>query len=313
MKKIKEVAEFAKMFKLNIPIEKHFEYYIQTLFKSYEFKDIISLVDNYSEFEEWLQKNGYNNVGHYKMGTVYSLLKNHLETSEAYKKCQEFDYSQEKLYTKDHLKMYEGNFMLSLDFSSANFQSMKIFDYEDQLKSNWVELCDLHKIHPIISSSKSFRQVVFGNLNPKRFQKIQHYHMLKLVEELEEIFPSENIIFISHDELVMNLGDNEEIAYERIEQVTEIVKTLKEKRLNNNKTWMNVSPTIFKMKKISKDVYLKTIFFQTIDGLVNGYKTLFGCPGNKYYINFKKYVLEENIEEKDCLFMLDNSVAKWVL
>jgi hypothetical protein len=313
MKKIKEIVEFAKMFKLNIPIEKYFEYYIQTLFKSFEFKDIISLVDNYSEFEEWLQKSGYNNVGHYKMGTVYGLLKNHLESSESYKRCQEFDYSKTKLFTKDYLKLYEGNFMLSLDFSSANFQSMKIFDTENELKSSWVELCDSFKIHPMISSSKSFRQVVFGNLNPKRFQKIQHYHMLKLVEELEEIFPSENIIFISHDELVMNLGDNKEIAHERIEQIIEVVKTIKEKRLSDSKTWMNVNPTIFKLQKISKDIYVKTIFSQTMVGLVNGYKTLFGCPGNKYYINFKEYILEEDIEERDCLFMLDNNMAKWVL
>lgn len=313
MEKIKEITEFAKLFKLNIPIEEHFEYYIQTLSQSFEFKDIHFLVKHYAEFEEWLQKNGYNNVGHYKMGTVYERMKDYLLMTEAFARCQEFNYSDVKFYEKDHLKMYEGNLMLSLDFSSANFQSVKIFDHENKLKSSWKELCDSLSVHPMISSSKSFRQVVFGNLNPKRFQKIQHYHMLKLVEALELIFPPDNIIFVSHDELVMNLGDNENIANERVEQILTVVKTIKEKRLNDGETWMNINPTIFKMNKISKGIYVKTIYFSTTDSIVQAYKTLYGCPGNMYYVNFKKYILEEEVEERDCLFVLENRLAKWVL
>ena len=313
MKKIKEVTEFAKMFKLNIPVEEHFEYYIHTLSQSFEFKDIVQLINNYSKFEDWLGENGYNNVGHYKMGTVYNSIKKHLESSEAYKKCLEFDYSKVSFYEKDHLKLYEGNFMLSLDFSSANFQSMKIFDQDNELKSSWTDLCDSLKIHPVVSSSKSFRQVVFGNLNPKRFQKIQHYHMLKLVEEIKEVFPSDNIIFVSHDEVIMNLGDTETVAHERVGQIMTIVQMIKERRIENGETWMNVVPSIFKMNKISKGIYLKTIYFQVMDSLVEAYKTLFGCPGNLYYMNFKKYILQEEIEDRDCLFVLDNRMAKWVV
>lgn len=313
MKKIKEITEFAKMFKLNIPVEEHFEYYIHTLSQSFEFKDIAQLINNYSKFEDWLEENGYNNVGHYKMGTVYNSLKKHLESSEAYKKCLEFDYSKVSFYEKDQLKLHEGNFMLSLDFSSANFQSMKIFDQGNELKSSWTDLCDSLKIHPAVSSSKSFRQVVFGNLNPKRFQKLQHYHMLKLVEEIKEVFPLEDIIFISHDEVVMNLSDVETIAYERVEQIMAAVQVIKEKRIASGETWMNVVPSIFKMNKISKGIYLKTIYIQTMDSLIETYKTLFGCPGNLYYMNFKKYILQEEIEDRDCLFVLDNRMAKWVI
>lgn len=313
MKQIKEITEFAKLFKLNIPVEEHFEYYIQTLSQSFEFKDICLLVNQYAEFEEWLQKNGYNNVGHYKMGTVYERIKDYLLMTEAMVRCQEFNYSDTKFYERDHLKMYEGNFMLSLDFSSANFQSVKIFDHEKQMKTSWKELCDSLRIHPMISSSKSFRQVVFGNLNPKRFQKIQHYHILKLVEALEVIFPPEDIIFVSHDELVMNLGDDESIANERIEQILTAVRTIKEERLSDGETWMNVNPTIFKMNKISKGVYVKTIYFQTIDSIIEAYKTLYGCPGSVYYINFKKHILGEEVDERDCFFIVENRLAKWVL
>lgn len=313
MKKIKEITEFSKLFKLNVPVEEHFEYYIQTLSKSFEFKDIVSLVNEYSKFEDWLKENGYNNVGHYKMGYAYDLIKNHLSLSEAYTRCQALDYSQVKFYEKDHLKMYEGNFMLSLDFSSANFQSMKIFDKENNLKMSWAALCSYLKIHPMLASSKSFRQVVFGNLNPKRFQKIQHFHILKLVEDLGKVFPLENIIFISHDEIVLNLGDDKDIAFKRVEQISDVVQSIKETRLNNGETWMYVKYSIFKMNKISKGIYLKEIYFATDDSIVKFYKTLFGCPGNMYYINFKKHVLEEDVEDRDCLFTLENRLAKWVI
>lgn len=313
MKKINEIAEFAKLFKLNIPVEEHFEYYIQTLSHSFEFKDIVSLVNNYSDFEKWLKDNEYNNVGHYKMHFAYEQIKRHILDSEAYQRCLDFDYSDIKFYEKDHLKMYEGNYMLSLDFTSANFQSVKIFDKEGMLKNSWKDLCEYLKIHPMIAESKSFRQVVFGNLNPKRFQKIQHYHILRLVDALNEVFPPEDIIFISHDELVMNLGNDRKIASDRVSQITEVVKQIKEDRLFNCESWMNLTPTIFEMNKISKGVYVKTIFFQTMDSIIEAYKTLHGCPGSVYYMNFKKYILESEIDERDCFFMVENRLAKWVI
>jgi len=313
MNKIKEIAEFAKMFKLNIPVEEHFEYYINTLARSFEFRDVVSLVNNYSKFEDWLDKNDFHNVGHYKMGTIYNSIKNLLTSSEAYQKCQEFDYSKEKLYSKDQLKMYEGNFMLSLDFSSANFQSMKIFDEKNEMKSSWTELCESLNVHPMIAASKSFRQVVFGNLNPKRFQNIQHFHMLKLVGELEMVFPPENIIFISHDEVVFNLGVEEKIASEMVGFILSAVETIKVKRIENSQAWMNVVPIIFKMERISKGIYVKTIYMLLDNSIVETYKTLFGCPGSKYYINFKKYILNEEVEDRDCFFSVEHSLAKWVV
>ena len=319
MKKIKQIDEFAKLYKLNIPVPEHFEYYIQTLSNSYEFRDIVSLVNEYSDFEEWLEKHDFHNVGHYKMNNVFEILKKHILESAAYGRCQNFDYSETKFFEKDHLKMYEGNYMLSLDFSSANFQSVKIFDDENVLKSSWEELCSSMHIHPMISRSKSFRQLVFGNLNPKRFQKIHHHYMIKLVDELSSIFPPENIIFVSHDELVMNLGNEESVASERVLQIEEVVKLLKEKRVSNGDIWLDVKPTIFKMNKISKGIYVKAIYtlIYSIKNknkkLVQLYKTLFGCPGNMYYMNFKEHILEEGIEDRDCLFVLENRIAKWML
>ncbi len=313
MKTIKEITEFAKLFKLNIPVNEHFEYYIQTLSHSFEFRDIVALVNNYSDFEDWLKENGYNNVGHYKMGYVYELILNHLKSSQAYLKCQEFDYSTFKFYERDLLKIHEGNFMLSLDISSANFQAMKIFDQDNELKSSWKELCDSLKIHPVISSSKSFRQVLFGNLNPKRFQKIQHRNMIMLAEELEKAFSMEEVISISHDEIIMNLGEDQKDAHQKANMILKAVESIRAQRLEKCEPWMGLGSKIFTINKIAKGIYVKTIFFLVEDSIVESYKTLFGCPGNMFYMYFKKHILGKEVEERDCLFSIENRLAKWII
>jgi hypothetical protein len=315
MKKIKQIAEFAKMYKFNIPVEKHFEYYIETLSQSTEFQNIKALVDEFADFEEWLAINDFNNVGHYKMNFAYNTLKNHIGSSKAYERCLQFDYSNTKFYEKDYLKLYEGDCFLSIDFSSANYQTVKIFDHENELMDSWENLCNHLNIHPMVEKSKSFRQVVFGNLNPKRFQKISHYYILKLVDELKSIFPEDNIIFISHDEIVFRLSDSEEIAKERCYQILDILALLEIKRNALLEPWLNVKITPYKTSRISKGIYVKDIYSLDENELfcTPKYKTLFGCPGNLYYINFKKYVLAKDVEELDCLFTLDEKLAKWII
>jgi hypothetical protein len=120
-------------------------------------------------------------------------------------------------------------------------------------------------------------------------------------------------VFISHDEIVMNLGDDQELAYQKAQIILKAMETIKENRVKEDKPWMSLGTTVFIMNKISKGIYAKTIFFLTNDSLVQSHKTLFGCPGNVYYMNFKKYILEKEVEEKDCLFFLDNRLAKWVI
>jgi hypothetical protein len=62
MEKIKQISEFSKMFKINIPIEDHFEYYVETLAKSDEFKEIKKLVNEFAGFEKWIIESGYSGI-----------------------------------------------------------------------------------------------------------------------------------------------------------------------------------------------------------------------------------------------------------
>ncbi len=309
MEKIKEIEQFSKLFKINIPTQEHFEYYIKTLMKSEEFSGLDSLISEYANFEEWVKFKRYQNVGEYKMGHALKEIKNYLSKTRAYEKCQLFDYSKEKFYQKNHLKMHEGNFLLSLDISSANFQSLKAFDADNELKENWEELCSELLIHPTLAKSKSFRQIVFGNLNPKRFQKIQHMCSIKLAEFLMHIVEKENVIVISHDEIILNLG--KEIVLEKIESILSHQELFKENLITSGEVHMDFKHSIFKMEKISKDVYVK--IFPKLDFNKPPIKTLWGCPKNLFYINFKKHILEEEIDERDCLFELEGKLAKWII
>jgi hypothetical protein len=103
-------------------------------------------------------------------------LKEYIINSEAYNSVQEFDYSKVEFRTKNDINKFEDEILLSIDFSQANFNTVKSFDskIKSEFNGSWEELCEYLDIHPTLAYSKSFRQIVFGNTNPKRLQKIQH-------------------------------------------------------------------------------------------------------------------------------------------
>ncbi|MFA5067458.1 MAG: hypothetical protein WC466_05400 [Candidatus Izemoplasmatales bacterium] len=312
MEKIKQISEFSKMFKINIPVESYFDYYIKVLSESFEYKNIYNLVERFSEFEMWVEANGYQNVAHYKMEYAFKELINYISSTNAYKGVLDFDYSKIGFFKKDNWKLYQNNFFLSVDIASANFQSLKLFDKENQMKSSWAELLNHLSVYPLVAESKSFRQLVFGNLNPKRIQKIQHYQILKIFETLEDLISTDEIVVVSEDEIVFCIGNNESDALEKRKNLLLEIEKIREVHLSKKEGWMETKNTTFKYEKTSKDLYTKTIFLGNTIDITNSHKTLYGCPGNVFYLNFKKYILDKPVEEKDCFFQVDNKLAKWV-
>ena len=65
--KIRDIKEFCRLYKVNIPVEEHFDYYIETLKKSAEFSDLQQNIDNFAELELYIASNNIESVGKYKM------------------------------------------------------------------------------------------------------------------------------------------------------------------------------------------------------------------------------------------------------
>lgn len=82
---MKNIKEFCKLFKVNIPLESESQYYLETLSLSKEYKDITDLANSYTEFENWVERQGYNSVKEYKFQCLDKIV-DFVKISSSYKK-----------------------------------------------------------------------------------------------------------------------------------------------------------------------------------------------------------------------------------
>lgn len=151
-----------------------------------------------------------------------------------------------------------GKTFYSIDLVQANFQCIhyvtpEIFDgansYEEFVTKNGFN--DYMKI------SKQIRQVVFGNMNPKRQQSIQKFMMSKIAEKLVSVGVDLNSIYsLSSDELVFEdfsydksliekslseLGFN--LRVEKFELLRPFKQSMYVKKLDNGNVIFKMVPT----------------------------------------------------------------------
>lgn len=324
-KKIKDIEEFTKLFKVTIPVEAEFEYYIETLKKSKEYSTkLTSYLSLYSDLEEYVEKNGYKSVREYK-NKCLDTLKDYILSTNAYTNLLSAPLPTQKLETKTLINSVEPyQHLVSLDFKSANYSALKMFQNsgEDELGKDWEDLCSRFNVHECLVKSKSFRQIVFGNTNPKRLQTFQHVQTLKLVEYLktELKFTEEDFVFVSHDEIILKV-DKASIAHNRLYVNLD--------KMRENVTKMPVGMTIFSLEKIKKDTFVKTIyhldiftpsigsrgFIDTASGrwvFEEDYKTLHGVASHKFFMYFKKQILAKPIDERDLMYYNDGELCTWI-
>lgn len=137
--KIKDLEEFARIYKLSIPVPLYAKYYLQTLFKTPQFASSIKALDPYIQFEEFLKNNSstYDSAKDYKL-TKSDQLSKYIKETEAYKRIDAIVLDKkEGLEGKDKRKQFNNVLLISIDLRKANFTTMKIFDDENALTDSW--------------------------------------------------------------------------------------------------------------------------------------------------------------------------------
>ena len=313
---MKDIEEFQKLFKVNFPVVEHHQYYTDTLMKSPFYAGLGKLVEEYELYELFTEEEGYKSARAYKLDYALPRLKDYIVGTQAYENMIERDFGDLNLRTKDNLRNNDNMYLLSLDFTAANYNSLKTYDSEQQLSTSWEELCISLDIHPTLSKSKSFRQYVFGNTNPKRLQKTQNKNIVSIVDKLierNETIEEEHFVFISHDEFIIKIQPSDRDGFSvnsRIKCVlmdTPIVcKELGIKMPTHYK--------VFKNEPIGAGMCVQTIYNaygSVMEDLKEKHKILFKVPGNKFYKYFKTHILEEELDKRDLMFMSDGEIAVW--
>jgi hypothetical protein len=320
--------EFCKLFKIKIPVHEHFDYYIDLIQRSGVLSNVYELIEGFNDYSLYVQKDtGYSSVVKYKLDYALPKAVDFVKSTKAYSRMEGYcaGLKTQDFRSKDERKISIGIPCLSLDIKSANFSSLVYMDGDvgHEFEHEWnLFLTDLD-IHPFLARSKSFRQYVFGNTNPKMFSKVQRELIWDLKGFLQkkdvskegasfrvnDIFiPEDHFRFVSHDELVISLDMNAEFSLDGFDLslISDIEDSVNIWSRRNGVP-IRLTPFIetkdkeFTIREIS-DLYGKHVRDK-----------LMGAEGSKIFLALKKHILNEPVDRRDLLFKQNDSISQWVI
>lgn len=154
--------------------------------------------------------------------------------------------------TKDIFKeTFDGKVFVSIDMRKGNFTALHHYNSETVGgKDTYEEFLGLFTDKEYFKSSKYIRQVVFGNVNPKRQVTYEKYLMDKVLTEAlgAKGFSSDSVVFFSTDELIFEV---EEKFRTEVVGVSDEFKKL----VDSLVSWacgqsINVRSEIFELRKV---------------------------------------------------------------
>lgn len=280
---MKDIARFKKLFKIKTPCDEHFDYYISVLSRTYKHSNLPELIKLYEEAED--EYDDFTKFSHKKSDEIIDYLKSTItnQNINASSSIEMVDYNK-KPFKAEINKKY-----LSIDLVQANWQVFKSYDETNELPDTYEELLDIFGCPEVLKRSKNYRQMIFGNLNTKRQQKIQASIMSDVKFAIMAKGFKYELNDIKHDEMIISGYDDSIYDYFKKMpykfRLTEFVPTMVD----------NIR--IYDFLELGTDKVL--------------YKDFFSAPGNQLYMNIKKYILNEPVELRDLYFRENNRLAIW--
>ncbi len=279
---MRDIKGFCKLYDLNIPEFREFDYYISKYKMINRWKDMDTLLESFADLESKV-----DNVLEYKVSKSNEIIAYIKETRTYSEMCldnfikdyptKSFDYQEDKFY-------------LSIDINAANWLSIKKYEppFLKELGESYNDLLDMFDVHDSLKRSKQFRQYIFGNLNPRKQVRVQRGIIEDFITKYNHI--GLEISGIKQDEVIYTFSNKEDIS--------EIVNTL--------------DTNVFKYKiyKVEKKEDFRINHYYN-DELELAHSEIVGCNGNKYFIFLKKYLLKEDLDVRDLYFRVDKDLAIW--
>lgn len=280
---MKDIKGFCKLFDINIPEYLEFDYYINQLSKTYRWKNIKDLIKLYEEAESEI-----DNLYQFRIDKSNELIE-FIKSTRAFIDLNDDNLIPDYPTTKNFL-YEEGKKYLSVDIKMANWNVLKKYDpqFINELGDSYEELLEKFGLPKLFQNSKSLRQYIFGNLNPKRQMKAQRV----IIEDLIQKYKDLNLesVCIKSDEVIWIIDSEEKIK--------KVLSTIDQ----------NIFKTkIFTVERVG-DFRINSYYNQYNKFT---YKEMVGCNGNLFYLNLKKFILNEKIDVRDLYFRMDGNLAIW--
>lgn len=276
----KDWKELMKLYpEIKIPYLQEADYYIEQLGKHDD--TVYKKIAWYTEVKE-----NHEDVGGYKHSVVKEIIN---ELSSKYlDKLNTIDLPDNSEFSeKKGPKFVPDQNYISIDLKEANYNAFKkaLEINDSELPETWGEFMRVRGLPELFANSKSLRQLIMGNLNPKRQVSFQKNLMISLVKDLRSkgIEP----LSISHDEVIFYKPDF-------------AVVNDYDFKISINEFFVNY----FEIN--GEEVIVK---YQ-----LNKKPKLYGIQGNRYFIYYSRIFLMRDPEERDLYFEPEpGKLAKWVL
>lgn len=278
---------------INIYSEPYFEYFMELYNPDFNTKEKMKtfekLLTKFSNQEEFFQNSE----------RISSSIKDLIAKTETYKKLNAFDMNkdfpleeqvkQQNIYIIPNV----GKKLISVDLEKANFNVLKMIGLSEEISANsYNELLNKFTDDEYYFISKKIRQVIFGDLNPARQQRIQKFVINNLCKKLKEngcILSS-----ASSDEIIIQ---NQDLTSKEIK---EILKDVPEEF-----KFFRVEDFVFEKIDENHDFFVKTTLTE------KGPKTEFkNVPGHVFAQVYKRYLNQES-NEYDLLFYHEGFLAQF--
>lgn len=293
---------FIKDFGLPIQLVKEpmFSYYVERLDEHFSIKKKLQLL------EEAVTTLGGEDRFFAESHKIKDAIINTIQTTDAYKELA--DNRLESYETKNSVTQQDiynmGNVnrtFISVDLKHANFNVFKMYDKSLVLNHNtYAELIGSLTTLEYFKTAKYLRQVIFGNMLPKKQQRLQKWVIDKIISVLHKEVGIQLADFVSasSDEIVFA------VAPDNIGQFVAMVgnKLAEDATTKPYADWIKVEA--FTLKSIGdKKFFVK-------ENLVSG-KVEFKAVPSLYFMQvYKKYIGKE-LEPYDLYFVSDGYLAEF--
>jgi len=312
--------EFFRLMGLSLPVPELYPHYLEML--SQRDASIIRSVDEFNEYSKWATDMGYSSLQNYRIDHASQAFASWTKANDPLRDIKlEMVQFKEKDHRKAHVHglpviqnkgllgnniVLEGRHPLfSIDMAEANYSAMKLGAKQKGVKlpHRWSEFCDaILRIHPFLSRSKVFRQHCFGTYNSKGCMAVQKSFMQAMVDKFGLY---EQAVFISADEIVMSYENEFSAQLHR-----DIYNYIEESDYDGA---IGVKTTLYEMYRLDAgdDGMLKVSY--DVGSMREQNRRLFGVSASKYYMYYRKYILDQPLQENDIIFMNDGMKAKWIV
>lgn len=279
---MKDIKGFCKLYDLNVPEFKEFNYYMSQYKRLNRWTDIDNLIELYNDLESKV-----DNVFDYKISKSNEIINYIRETRTYNELC--LDTFLKDFPTKQFTYI-ENQYYLSVDINTANWLAIKKYEppFLDELGKTYNDLLDRFNVHESLKRSKQFRQYIFGNLNPKKQVKVQRQIIEDFINKYKHL--SIDIAGIKQDEVIY--------VFNNFSDIKEIIDTL------DLETFKYKIFTVEKKEDFRINHYLD-------NKLERVHSEIVGCNGNKYFIFLKKYLFNEELDVRDLYFRVESDLAIW--